>query len=80
MKLKKILQKVEILLNPAKEEQRQHNIKGIKKLLKKLRAHEKALHKKLAKTYDESDRQKIRNKIALVHAQRKKGLATLKKQ
>lgn len=79
MKFKKIIRKAEQLWNPDKEEKRKKRIKSIKKLLKKLRAHEKALQKELKKLDNQTGRHKIQNKIDLTHAQRKKGVAALKK-
>lgn len=79
MKFKKIIHRAEQLWNPDKEEKRKKRIKSIKKLLKKLRAHEKSLQKELKKLDNQTGRQKIQNKINLAHAQRKKGVVALKK-
>lgn len=77
MKLKKFFKKAERLFN-ADEVKRQERIKNIKKLLKKLRKHEKTLAEKLKKPHDDATTAKLENKLALVHAQRSKGVALLK--
>lgn len=76
MKLKKLLEQAEILLN-TEDGKRKKRIKDIKKILKKLRKREKRLAEKHDKANTAEDKKRISKKMALTHAQRKKGIKLL---
>lgn len=77
MKLKALLEEAEMLLN-TEDGKRKKRMKAIKKTLKKLRKREKRLTEKLDTVESAEDKKRISKKIALAHAQRKKGLKVLK--
>jgi hypothetical protein len=76
MKLKKLLSKAEALFDSGQRE-RKAKKKHIKKVLKKLRSYEEKLATMLQEETDQAAAEKLRRKISLVHAQRKKGLSLM---
>ena len=62
----------------ADERKRKEKKKFLKEVLKKLKKHEKGLHKELKDTSDPEERTNLESEIALTHAQRKKGIEKLK--
>lgn len=76
MKLRVLLELVEELLSTKKSDQMTKKA-DLEVLLKKLRKKERALKEELALEVDIEKRQKLENKIALAHTQRKKGLVAL---
>lgn len=78
MKLKKLLEEAEILLN-TEDGKRKKRMKDLKSILEKLRKREKRLNKKIAQTDSKEDKKRLNKKMALAHAQRKKGLKVLKR-
>lgn len=76
MKIKKLIRKAEAFLN-SEERDRQEKTKYLKELLKKLRQREKKLRARLEDETGEEGRIKLEKKLALVHAQRKKGVLLL---
>ena len=77
MKLSKLLEKAEALLDP-KERKRKAQKKNLKDVIKKLRKQEKALLKGLESETSKPKAAKLKEQAALAHAQRKKGLKVLK--
>ena len=77
MKLKKLFKKAEDFLD-SEERSRKEKKKCIKHVLKKLRKYENKINEQLNEEISDEDRKHLRKKIALTHAQRKKGLALLK--
>lgn len=77
MKLTKLLNKAETLLN-TQEGKRQKRMKNLRRVLKKLRKQERKLGKKRLKEWDPEVIKKIDDKITLAKAQRKKGIAILR--
>lgn len=76
MNIRKLAEKMKAFLN-SDERKRKEKRKFLKHVIKKLTKHEKSLIKKLEFEADDSKRAEIEAKIALTHAQRKKGLAKL---
>lgn len=76
MKLRELLELVEELLSTKKSDQMTKKA-DLEVLLKKLRKKEKALKEELELEVDIEKKQKLENKIALAHTQRKKGLIAL---
>ncbi len=80
MRLKKLLQQVDILSNVDKDEgKRKKRIKNLKKVLKKLSKKSRALKKERKKETNPAKQEKLDDKIALTKAQRLKGINILKK-
>jgi len=77
MKLSKLLEKAEALLDP-KERKRKAQKKNLKHVIKKLRKQEKSLLKSLESESSKPQAAKIQDQVNLAHAQRKKGLKVLK--
>lgn len=77
MKIRKLLDKAKALLDP-KERRKKVKKKTLKRVIKKLRKHEKGLLKKLKNEPSKPQSSKLTERIKLVHAQRKKGLEVLK--
>lgn len=75
MKANKLIEMAEEYLG-AENRKRKAKIKYLKQVLKKLSKREKELEIKFAK--DDSNKEKISNELALIHAHRKKGLQLLK--
>jgi len=77
MNMKKLFAKAETFLNSDKRKRKEKK-KCLKHVLKKLRKQEEKLNARLQNESDEQVIDKLNRKIALVHAQRKKGLALMK--
>ena len=77
MNIKKLLAKAESILN-ADERKRKEKIKFLKRVIKKLKKHERALIEQLKTESDKATRAKLEKEIVLAHAHRKKGLKNLK--
>lgn len=75
MKINKLLDLADEYLN-AENRKRKSKIKCLKHVLEKLRKREKKLDLKFAE--GRGNKEKISNELALIHAQRKKGLDFLK--
>lgn len=75
MKINKLLDLADEYLN-AENRKRKSKIKCLKHVLEKLRKREKKLDLKFAE--GRGNKEKISNELALIHAQRKKGLDLLK--
>ena len=76
MKIKKLIRKAEAFLD-SEERDRKEKKKYLKQLLKKLSQHEKKLKARLEDETGEEERAKLKKKLALTHAQRKKGVRLL---
>ena len=77
MDMKKLFAKAETFLNSDKRKRKEKK-KCLKHVLKKLRKQEEKFNARLLHETDQEVIDKLNRKIALVHAQRKKGLALLK--
>ncbi len=77
MKYKKLLKQLKTLLS-EEEHDKKAQCKELKKLLKLLKKKEKSLKARLEEASDEKQREKLRKRIGILHAQRKKGVAALK--
>lgn len=77
MGLKKLLDKLGDMLDPATEKRNKHR-KKLKAILKELKAKEKALKQKLESTEDEHKRDRLRKELDIVHTQRMKGVSVLR--
>lgn len=77
MKIKKLFAKAESFLNSDKRKRKEKK-KCLRHVLKKLRKQEEKLNVRLQNESDEHAIDKLNRKIALVHAQRKKGLTLMK--
>ncbi|MEP4485282.1 MAG: hypothetical protein ABJ013_06625 [Halioglobus sp.] len=77
MKMRKILQKVQDFLD-ADSRSQQQQMDSISEVLEKLKEKEKKLQNELAQALGTEEKNKLERKIAVCHAQRKKGLAILK--
>ena len=73
MKVKKLLAKAKSMLD-SKKRGRKEKKKYLKNVLKELRAYEEELNDRLQQETDQKSIDKLKRKISLVHAQRKKGL------
>ncbi len=71
MKITKIIDQAEEYLN-TEHRKRKSKIKCLKYVLKKLRKREKKLESRLAA--GKGNEEKISNELAIIHAQRKKGI------
>lgn len=76
MKLSKLIKRAEEVLSTKKSKQMAKKA-DLETLLVKLRKKEKSLTAELKEETDKEKKQKLKNKIALAHSQRKKGLAAL---
>ena len=77
MSIRKLLKKAKNFLN-ADERKRSEKRKYLGTVIKKLKKHENHLAKLLEKESDEKAQTKLKEEMALTHAQRKKGLKMLK--
>jgi bifunctional N-acetylglucosamine-1-phosphate-uridyltransferase/glucosamine-1-phosphate-acetyltransferase GlmU-like protein len=73
VKIKKLIRKAESYLD-SDERDRKEKKKYLKQVLRKLSDHEKKLQARLVDETDQDERAGLEKKLALVHAQRKKGL------
>ena len=78
MKAPKLLKIVNRFLSADKEKQYEHT-KCFKDILKKLKKKENSLKDKLKKENNDKNRKQIKKELAIVHAQRKKGIEAIKK-
>jgi hypothetical protein len=78
MRAPKLLKVVKRFLSADKEKQYEHT-KCFKDVLKKLKKKENALKNELKNEKNEKNRKQLKKEIAVVHAQRKKGIEALKK-
>lgn len=76
MNIRKIAEKTRDFLN-SDERKRKEKKAFLKHVIKKLKKHEKALVAKLEEEKDAGECARLESEIALVHAQRKKGLLKL---
>ena len=78
MNIRKLLKKAKSFLS-SEERKRKEKKKVLECVIKKLKKHEKTLVEDLKSEHDKNTQAKIKEEIALTHAQRKKGLKMLKK-
>lgn len=77
MNIQRLLKKAESFLN-ADERKRKEKCKYIKRVIKKLKKHEKHLIEQLDSEADDATKDSLKKEITLAHAHRKKGLKVLK--
>ena len=77
MKVHNLVRRLEELLS-AKKRARRARIDSMRQVLKKLRKKERDLEEKLRKEPDRGARKKLERKVRIAHAQRKKGVKSLK--
>ena len=77
MKLKKLLNRLSALTD-AKQHEQLEQCQTLKKTLKQLKQKNRDLKKRLAIEKDSDKRHEIEDKIKIIKAQRRKGLALLK--
>ena len=77
MKAPKLLKIVERYLSAGKNKQYKH-VECFTDILKKLKKKERALKKKLESETHDKNRQKIKKELAIIYAQRRKGVHALK--
>lgn len=77
MGLKKLLDKLGDMLDPAVEIRKKHR-KKLKAILKELKEKEKKLKEKLQSTDDERKRDRLQKELDIVHSQRMKGVGALR--
>ena len=77
MKIRKLLERVRILIDPKKRKSKERK-KNLKHVLKKLRKQEKSLLKLADKESSKPKAAKLKERANLAHAQRKKGVKVLK--
>ena len=77
MKLSKLISQTEEFLS-SEGRKRKEKKKYLKQVLKKLRDYEEELNQRLEEETDLEVIEKLERKIALAHAQRKKGVTVLK--
>ena len=77
MKAPKLLKIVKRYLS-ADENKQQKHIECFTDVLKKLKKKERALKNKLEHEHNDKNRQKIKKDLAIIYAQRKKGIHAIK--
>ena len=77
MKINKLIKKTVAFLDSDKRDRKEKK-KYLKQVLRKLSKHEKRLKTRLQDTSAGGDKAKIKKKLALVHAQREKGMRLLR--
>jgi len=77
MKTPKLIRKAGELLSAKKSKQRKQRV-CLKEILHKLKARKHKLQDKLKSESNREQREQIRKDLAIIQAQRKKGLKTLK--
>lgn len=77
MKIKKLIKKARLFLD-SDERDRKGKKKYLKHVLRKLSKHEKKLLGRLQDASSDEERASVEKRLALVHAQRKKGVGLLK--
>jgi len=78
MKAPKMLKIVKRFLSADKEKQYEHT-KCFNDVLKKLKKKENSLKNKLKNETNEKNKKQIKKELAIVHAQRRKGIEAIKK-
>ena len=78
MKTSKLLKKAGEILSAEKSKQRK-NKDSLKEVLKQLKKRKRRLKEKLEDTKSEKDQDRLRRELAVIKAQRHKGLKALKK-
>lgn len=78
MKTSKLLKKTEEILSAKKSKQRKE-VKSLKEVLSALKKKKRKLSAKLEETKSSSDREHLRKELAVIRAQRHKGLKILKR-
>ena len=76
MNMKRLIRKAEVMLQS--EEEKRDKKSQIKKVIKKLRKHEKKLKNEYTECNDFEKSRQIKQEIALAYNQRKKGIKMLK--
>lgn len=77
MKTPKLLKKAEKILSAGKSKQRKEK-ECLQEILQKLKSRKQKLKEKLKHETNRDRREQIRKDLAIIQAQRKKGLKTLK--
>lgn len=77
MKTPKLLKKTEEILSAKKSKQREQ-IKCLKEILDKLKKRKKKLREKLKREDDPHEIERLERDLAIIQAQRKKGLKAVK--
>jgi hypothetical protein len=77
VKLKRLLVKVEEFLS-AQGRKRRADKADMREVLQKLKKKERKLKAQVAEARDDDERARLRNRLKVVHAQRRKGIAALK--
>lgn len=77
MKAPKLLKIVERYLSAGKSKQHKH-VECFTDILKKLKKKERILKKKFENEKNDKNRQKIKKELAIIYAQRRKGVNALK--
>lgn len=77
MKTPKLLKKTEEILSAKKSKQREQK-ECLKEILSKLKKRKKKLQEKLETAENPKEVQRLEKDLAVIHAQRKKGLKALK--
>jgi len=78
MKTPKLLKKIEEFVSAKKSKQREEK-DSLKEVLRKLKKHKRKLQDKLKSEKKSSEAARIRKELAIISAQRHKGLKALKK-
>jgi hypothetical protein len=77
MKTSKLLKKTEAIFEAKKSKQRK-KVDSLKELLGALKKKKRKLHEKIEQSDDPDEKAKIQNELAVIRAQRHKGLELLK--
>lgn len=77
MKIKKLLKSAQTFVN-SEQRDRKEKKKHLKEVLRKLSKHEKKLQNRLEGSLSDEQKKRTERRLALVHAQRKKGVRLLK--
>lgn len=77
MKISKLIKKAELFIR-SDEQKRKEKKEHLKKVIKKLRKHEKQLNEQYETSKDFEQSRQLKQEIALAYNQRKKGVKMLK--
>lgn len=77
MKIRKLIKKAELFIR-SDEQKRKEKKEHLKKVIKKLRKHEKQLNEQYEASKDFEQSRQLKQEIALAYNQRKKGVKMLK--
>lgn len=77
MKISKLIKKAELFIR-SDEQKRKEKKEHLKKVIKKLRKHEKQLNEQYEASKDFEQSRQLKQEIALAYNQRKKGVKMLK--